>query len=169
MQHSATPKATLATFVRSFVFGVEDSLVSTAGLLAGLAVAQTHRETILAAGVVLIFVEAFSMATGSYLSEGSAEKYLSKNEVGSRVPFFSGIIMFFSYFIAGFIPLAPYVFLAAPFAFWWSVAVSLAALFVLGSVGAKISKTQLLRGGIKMFLFGGAALLLGVTVGAFFQ
>lgn len=162
-------KAALATFVRTFVFGVEDSLVSTAGLLSGLAVANTPREIILTAGLVLICVEAFSMATGSFLSEGSAEKYLTKSDEGSRTPLISSIIMFFSYFLAGFIPLAPYVFLAAPFAFWTSISVSLLSLFVLGLMGAKISQTHLFRGGMKMFLFGGIALILGVTVGGFFK
>lgn len=164
-----TSKAMLATFVRNFVFGVEDSLVSTAGLLSGLAVAHTSREVIFTAGVVLICVEAFSMAVGSFLSESSAEKYLFKSEVGSHTPFFSSIIMFFSYFIAGFIPLTPYIFLSEPFALWSSMAVSLAALFVLGLVGAKIAKTRLLRGGIKMLIFGGIALILGVTVGMIFR
>lgn len=169
MKYGNTSQATLATFVRTFVFGVEDSLVSTAGLLSGLAVADTPREIILTAGVVLICVEAFSMATGSFLSEASAEKYLTKSDEGSRTPFFSSIIMFFSYFLAGFIPLAPYVFLPAPFAFWTSIAISLASLFVLGLTGAVVSKTHLLRGGLKMFIFGGIALLLGVTVGGFFK
>ncbi len=169
MNYNETSKATLATFIRTFVFGVEDSLVSTAGLLSGLAVANAPREIILTAGAVLICVEAFSMATGSFLSEESAEKYLTKSDEGSRTPFFSSIIMFFSYFIAGFIPLAPYVFFDATVAFWISIATSLLALFVLGLVGARISETHILRGGLKMFIFGGIALLLGVAVGGFFN
>lgn len=169
MKHAPPSKATLAIFVRTFVFGVEDSLVSTAGLLSGLAVAHTPRETILVAGVVLIFVEAFSMATGSYLSETSAEKYISNSELGSHTPMLSSFIMFFSYFLAGFIPLAPYLFMTGMAAFWCSIIISLCSLFVLGLIGARISKTRMFLGGVKMFLFGGAALLLGVTVGALFN
>jgi VIT1/CCC1 family predicted Fe2+/Mn2+ transporter len=158
-----------AMFVRNFVFGVEDSLVSTAGLLSGIAVANVPRETILLAGIVLIFVEAFSMAVGSFLSESSAEKYLAKHEVVSRTSVLSAGVMFFSYFFSGFLPLAPYLFLPVEIAFWCSMVVSLIALFVLGVVGAKISQTSLLRGGIKMCMIGGIALLLGVLVGTFFN
>jgi predicted membrane protein (TIGR00267 family) len=109
------------------------------------------------------------MATGSFLSETSAEKYLTKSDKGSRTPFFTSIIMFFSYFLAGFMPLAPYVFLNATVAFWTSIAISLSALFALGVIGARISETRVLYGGIKMLIFGGIALLLGVTVGGFFN
>jgi VIT1/CCC1 family predicted Fe2+/Mn2+ transporter len=49
-------------YLRNFIFGVEDSLVSTVGLLSGVAVAGVASRTILLTGVVLIFVEAFSMA-----------------------------------------------------------------------------------------------------------
>jgi len=68
-------KNTLAVYVRNFVFGVEDSLVSTVGLLSGIASAGASTATIFLTGTVLIFVEAFSMAVGSYLSEESVEEY----------------------------------------------------------------------------------------------
>ena len=97
--HFHASKAALAVFVRNFVFGVEDSLVSTAGLLSGLAVAHTARETIFTAGVVLICVEAFSMAAGSFLSEESTEEYEQKSVVRSLIPIGGAVVMFFSYFI----------------------------------------------------------------------
>ena len=57
--------------VRNFTFGVEDSLVSTVGLLAGIAFAGVNAGTVVLTGAVLIFVEGFSMAVGSLLSEQS--------------------------------------------------------------------------------------------------
>ena len=65
------------SYLRNFVFGVEDSLVSTVGLLSGIAIAGMNRESIFATGVVLIFVEAVSMAAGSFLAETSAETVTS--------------------------------------------------------------------------------------------
>ena len=56
---------------------MEDSLVSTVGLLSGVAVANVPMTTILLTGLILIFVEAISMAAGSFLSEYSAEGYAS--------------------------------------------------------------------------------------------
>ena len=45
-----------ALYTRSFIFGVEDSLVSTTGLLAGIATAGVPPATIFLSSVFLIFV-----------------------------------------------------------------------------------------------------------------
>jgi len=115
-------------FIRNFVFGVEDSLVSTVGLLSGIAIAGTETKTIILAGVVLIFVEAFSMGAGSLLSENSAAEVAVGEEVPLRHSYKASSIMFISYFVAGFIPLFPYLFLEVSTAFWVSILASLVAL-----------------------------------------
>ena len=81
-----------ALLVRNFVFGIEDSLVSTVGLLSGVAVAAVPRETIILIGVVLILVEAFSMAVGSFLSEQSTEEYVRQGAMSYRGSLAGGII-----------------------------------------------------------------------------
>ena len=58
--------------VRDVVFGLEDSLVSTVGTITGVAVATHSPYIVMLTGVVLISVEAVSMAAGSYLSSKSA-------------------------------------------------------------------------------------------------
>lgn len=58
--------------VREVVFGLEDSLVSTLGTVTGVAVGTHDVFVVLLTGVVLVFVEAISMAAGSYLSSKSA-------------------------------------------------------------------------------------------------
>jgi len=50
------------------VFGVEDSLVSTLGVLTGVAAGTQSTYVVVLSGVVLIFAEGLSMAAGSYLS-----------------------------------------------------------------------------------------------------
>jgi VIT1/CCC1 family predicted Fe2+/Mn2+ transporter len=95
--------------VRSFIFGVEDSLVSTVGLLSGVAAAGMSRPSILLTGVVLIFVEAFSMGVGDLLSGHAAEEYEKKTQVSLTHALPEGTVMFFSYLISGFIPLFPYI------------------------------------------------------------
>ena len=154
-----------AGYIRNFVFGVEDSLVSTVGLLSGIAIAGVGAQTILLTGMVLVFVEAFSMGVGSFLSEESAEEYLRKSDGISRFPITAGAIMFTSYLIAGFVPLLPYAFLEPVFALWISVLLSLGALFLLGVGGAAASGTSRMRSGVRMFLLGGVAIVVGVTVG----
>lgn len=158
-----------AMYVRNFVFGVEDSLVSTVGLLSGIASAGVERGTILLTGVILIFVEALSMAVGSYLSEYSAEEYMKHKEASFQHSFIGGVIMFFSYFFAGFIPLFPYVLAPRPMAFALSIIASLLALFALGVVSAKTVKRPFLRSAFRMLLLGGVAIAVGVIVGGFMQ
>ena len=155
-----------AAYFRNFIFGVEDSLVSTVGLLSGVAIAGVERETILLTGVVLIFVEAFSMAAGSFLSETSAEEYSTRRSAVSSSSLLAGSVMFASYFVAGFIPLFPYVVIAGELAFPLSIAASVGALFVLGLASGAISKTSLVRGALRMVIVGGIAIAVGVTVGS---
>lgn len=58
----------IAHVVEEVVFGVEDSLVSTMGVLTGVAAGTQSTYVVVLSGIVLIFAEATSMAAGSYLS-----------------------------------------------------------------------------------------------------
>jgi len=62
--------------VREFVFGIQDGLISTVGLLAGMQAAGSSRFVILMAGTAAICSGAFSMSAGAYLSS-KAEKEIS--------------------------------------------------------------------------------------------
>jgi VIT1/CCC1 family predicted Fe2+/Mn2+ transporter len=119
--------------VRNLIFGAEDSLVSTVGLISGIAIAGVPRATILLSGVILIFVEAFSMAAGSFLSERGTEEIVERKDMPLRYPLLGGFIMFVSYFVSGFIPLLPYLLTDVALAFKISVFASLLALFFLGA------------------------------------
>ncbi len=151
-------------YFRNFIFGVEDSLVSTVGLLSGIAVAGMSRETIFITGVVLILVEALSMAAGSFLSETSAEEY--EHAGGStNSSLFGGLIMFVSYFVAGFVPLLPYVVLPGLLSLPASIIFSLLALFLLGAVSGALSGVSVASRGLRMMLIGGVAIVAGAAAG----
>jgi VIT1/CCC1 family predicted Fe2+/Mn2+ transporter len=153
-----------AVYVRNFIFGVEDSLVSTVGLLSGIAAADASRGTIVLTGVVLIFVEAFSMGVGSYLSENSTTNFedLTTNR---RTPIIGGVIMLFSYLVAGLVPLLPYIIIHQQSAFWWSIGCSLAGLLVLGIISGRMFGARGASKGLRMFLLGGLAIAIGVAAG----
>ena len=153
------------SFFRNFIFGVEDSLVSTVGLLSGIALATVPGETILLTGTVLIFVEAFSMAAGSYLSESSADGYASGKDSPANGNIADALVMFFSYFVSGFIPLFPYAVWPVELALKVSISSSVAALFLLGLLSAALSGTKLLKSGIRMAIIGGMAIVVGATAG----
>ncbi len=160
-----TSRQAQSVFARNFIFGVEDSLVSTVGLLAGIAAADASRQTILLTGGVLIAVEALSMGVGSLLSESFAEEYVDGKAEKERHSVGGALIMFVSYAIAGFVPLFPYIVLENGLAFYISIFVSVLALFLLGFLGARYFGARGYKSGIRMFLLGGGAIGVGILVG----
>ncbi len=66
--------------MREIVFGLEDSLVSTVGAVSGIAVGSGDRYVVILAGIVLVAVEAVSMAAGSFLSSKSAAEVSAERE-----------------------------------------------------------------------------------------
>ena len=153
-----------ALFLRNFLFCVEDGLVSTVGLICGNAVAGVPRETIFLTGVVLIFVEAFSMAAGSFLSEASVEE-MDGGEDDTRGSVAAGAVMFASYFVAGFIPLFPYLVFAVGQAFPLSVSCSVLALLLLGYWSGRKTNSAW-RKALRMAFVGGLAILVGILAGS---
>jgi VIT1/CCC1 family predicted Fe2+/Mn2+ transporter len=147
---------------RNFIFGAEDSLVSTLGILFGIASAgEFTRHQIFLAGIIAIVVEATSMGAGSFLSESSAMEIDKRTNLD---PLKDGLIMYFAYFFSGFIPLTPYLLLEVNTAKYVSVLASLVALFILGYLPAKNPKSA-----IKMALVAGAAATIGFLVAHIFS
>ena len=158
---------TSVSYFRNFIFGVEDSLVSTVGLLSGVAVANVSREHIILTGIILLLVEGLSMAVGSFLTEYSVEEYTHQTERPTKRNVISGVIMFFSYFLSGFIPLSPYMFLPVGTALVMSVVLSIFSLFILGVISAKISNSSIIKDGFRMAVVGGVAISVGMIAGNF--
>jgi len=67
--------------LRAAVFGINDGLISNAGLILGLAGAGTDAKTILLAGIAGCVAGAFSMASGEYLSVQS-QKEMFEYQIG---------------------------------------------------------------------------------------
>lgn len=64
--------------LREIVFGMEDGIVSTAGAVIGIAAGTRDARVVIFAGIILIVVEALSMAAGSFLSEKSQRQLLEQ-------------------------------------------------------------------------------------------
>lgn len=155
--------------LRNFIFGVEDSLVSTVGLLAGIAAADVTRSAIITTGVVLIVVEGLSMGIGSFLTEETTDEMEGeKSETSKSIT--GGIVMLFSYCLAGLVPLAPYAFFSGIFAVYFSVVASLIGLFALGcGTSLYYHRQSPLHHGLKMMFMGGLAVVIGMLIGKAFS
>jgi len=159
-------------YLRNIIFGVEDSLVSTVGLLSGIDIGHVPNSTILFTGIVFIAVEAFSMAVGSFLSEESVEEYEEKGKSAgagspSMAPAAGAAIMFASFVVAGFIPLLPYLLVSGYSSLIISIVISLIALGILGYASAIVTKASPSKRTFRMVLLGGSAIIIGALVSYF--
>ncbi len=151
-------------YLRSSLFGVEDALVSTTGMIVGLIAASPTKEFILLASLITIAVEASSMGAGEFLSERAVHE-LEKDELTTNNFIFGGIIMFSSYALAGLIPVLPILFFPLPQAGFISVICAFIGLYLLGYTKGKIVKINRNRSGIEMLVVGGIAAIIGIAVG----
>jgi len=71
-------KLGILSVIRELVFGVEDGMISTLGVLTGIAIGTNNHSVVILSGFVIIIVESISMGVGSYLSTKSVK------EVGER-------------------------------------------------------------------------------------
>lgn len=151
-------------FIRNLVFGVEDGLVSTLGFVSGIASVQASSSTLLLAGIVLIFVESFSMAAGSFLSAESIRDLSPRGRKSTTSSILGAIVMFLAYVGAGALVIAPYVVIPPSRALGWSIGLSLAALFLLGVFSARVARVSAFARGVRMVVVGGVAIGLGIFV-----
>ena len=156
-----------ALYLRSIVFGINDSLVSTVGFLAGISVAGVPKSIIVLTGIVYALVESFSMAMGDFVSEESAEEYASKSSGNNRHSLLAAIFMFISCVLASLIPLLPYILFSTDSALFVSIGLSVLSLFIVGMISARFSRLPVLWRGVRMALLGGMAIVMGVAVGMF--
>ncbi|MBA3678860.1 VIT1/CCC1 transporter family protein [Candidatus Saccharibacteria bacterium] len=154
-------------YIHSGFFGVEDSLVSTTGALAGIAIGATSKSAIIATSLVIIAVESTSMAASEFISE-ETEEDIEKEKVPAS-PFISGLIIFIGYIVAGLIPLFPYLVLPHIQAIPVSIVSALIGLFFLGIYKGRLSHKSPTRSAIEVLIIGGIAATIGLAVGIIFK
>jgi len=154
-------------YIHSGFFGVEDSLVSTTGALAGIAISATSKSAIIATALVIIAVESTSMAASEFISE-ETEEDIEKEKVPAS-PLISGLIIFVGYIVAGMIPLFPYLVLPHLQAIPVSIVSALIGLFFLGIYKGKVSHKSPTRSAIEVLVIGGIAATIGLVVGIIFK
>lgn len=155
-------------YLRSVLFGIEDSLISTTGLIAGISIGSDNKSFVLMAGLVAVAIEAVSMGAGEYLSDEAVQE-LDKVKRHRENPLLSGTLMISSYFAAGIIPLAPIIFFGFPLSLIVSLAFAFICLFLIGYIKGKAVKVKPYRSGLKILFVGGIATLLGLAVGLLFK
>lgn len=153
-------------YLQSAMFGFNDALVSTTGVIVGVSTGTSNKEIVILAGIVTILVEALSMGAGQYNSSKSAHQ-LEKSDA-AKIPLISGIIMFVSYFLAGLVPLLPIIFFPMSYSREVAISAALIGLFILGYIKGKVVKVSPLKSALEILIIGGIATAIGLIVGTIF-
>jgi len=151
-------------YFRSVMFGLQDGLVSTTGVVAGISAGVSDRAIIILASFVAISVEASSMAAGQYSSEKAVHEMTKKGRHRDSL-IIGATLMFFSYLAAGLIPIVPFLVFPPDIARAISILAALIGLFALGYFKGKIVKHRALRSAAEMLFIGGLATVIGLVVG----
>lgn len=155
-------------YLKSIIFGFQDSLVSTTGVIAGVAAGTSNKEIVILAGIVTIAVESLSMGAGQYMSQKAAHQ-MEKEKVHGDNLIVGGGLMMGSYFLGGLVPLTPIILFDLPLSVTLSVIFALGGLFVLGYIKARIVKVNPLKSALEILVLGGFATIVGVIVGRIFR
>lgn len=154
-------------YLRSIVFGLQDGLVSTTGVVVGVSVAVADKRFILLSAFITIAVEALSMASGQYLSEKSVHDLPNSRHRDNL--FLGSLFMFFSYIVGGVVPIIPILLGFVSFTPYLSIYYAFVGLFILGFAKARIFGGQILRSSLEMLLVGGLSVIIGITIGSLFK
>jgi predicted membrane protein (TIGR00267 family) len=159
--------------VREIVMGAQDNLTTVLAVMLGVSIGSGRADMVALAGLSAAVAEAVSMG-GVLYSSTRAEAALEARAGTDRTettrarlaPVASGVVTCLAALLGGLVPLAPFVLLPLPAAIYASVAASVVALFVLGSVIGRISGSTWWRDGIRLLLVAGLAALASAAVGA---
>jgi len=161
--------------LREIIFGLEDGIVSTLGVLVGIAVGTSNKQFVILSGLVVIFVESLSMAAGTYLSNKSEmELHLSSDKKHplfslfhrhSSLPIKESFYMGISYVLGGLVSLSSFFFLNPLNATLAAIFLSSTTIFIMGFIKGRLAQINPLKSGLEMVLVSASASFIGYMVG----
>lgn len=155
-------------YLRSGLFGIQDGLVSTTGVIVGISTGVEDKAIIILAALVAVTVEASSMAAGQYSSEKAVHQ-MDKTGKHTDSLIVGALIMFGGYFLGGLVPIIPTILLNQPEARVAAVILAFFGLFILGYIKGHLVKVSTLRSAFELFIIGAIATTLGLIVGYIFR
>jgi vacuolar iron transporter family protein len=155
-------------YLRSALFGLQDGLVSTTGVVVGISTGVSDKAIIILAAFVAVSVEASSMAAGQYSSEKAVHQ-MDKEGKHTDSLIIGAIIMFISYLLAGLIPILPILFFEQNGATTMSVISAFVGLFLIGLIKGYVVKYKPLRSAAELFIIGAIATTIGLLVGHYLK
>jgi VIT1/CCC1 family predicted Fe2+/Mn2+ transporter len=152
--------------------GAQDNLTNVLAVMLGVSIGTGRADLVALAGMSAAVAEAVSMG-GVLYSSTRAENVLDEHaRVTARTaprialtPVRSGLLTFVAALLGGLIPLSPFAVLPLPAAVPVSIAVSVAALFLLGTAIGRISGSMWWREGLRLVFVAGLAAIASAAIG----
>lgn len=155
-------------YLRSLMFGLQDGIVSTTGVVVGISTGIENKAVIVLAALVAVSVEATSMAAGQYMSEKAAHQL---DKTGSKTDslIVGALIMFVAYMVGGMFSIIPTLIFNQPAARYIAIASSFFGLFLIGYLKGYLVDHKPIRSAVELFIIGGIATSIGLIVGHFLK
>ena len=151
-------------YLRSLMFGLQDGIVSTTGVVVGISTGVSDRQIIVLAALVAVTVEASSMAAGQYSSEKAVHQ-MNKSAKHTDNLYMGALIMFLAYLMGGSFSIIPILVFDQPIARVFAIASAFAGLFIVGLLKGYLVEHRPLRSAIELFIIGSITTTVGVIVG----
>jgi len=151
-------------YLRSLMFGLQDGIVSTTGVVVGISTGVNNKEIVVLAALVAVTVEATSMAAGLYSSEKAVHQ-MDKSGKHTDSLLIGALIMFIAYMIGGSFSIIPTIIFDQSTGRILAVASAFTGLFIIGYIKGHIVEHKPLRSAVELFIIGSIATTIGVIVG----
>ena len=150
------------------MFGLQDGIVSTTGVVVGISTGVSNKEIVILAALVAVTVEASSMAAGQYSSEKAVHQ---KDKSGKHTDslLIGGLIMFFAYLLGGAFSIIPTILFPQEVSRILAIISAFSGLFIIGYLKGQLVDHKPLRSAIELFIIGSIATTIGVIVGYFLK
>jgi VIT1/CCC1 family predicted Fe2+/Mn2+ transporter len=170
-RHVAIPRVIERAAVREILMGAQDNLTNVLAVMLGVSIGSGRSDLVALACISAAVAEAVSMGGVLYSSTRAGNNHERRvhgdpaEGAGSLSPSQSGLTTFAAALIGGLVPLVPFAVLPLRAAVVASVAISIVALFALGSWTGKISGGVWWRDGLRLLLVAGIAAFAAAAVG----
>ncbi|OGH38970.1 MAG: hypothetical protein A3B44_03665 [Candidatus Levybacteria bacterium RIFCSPLOWO2_01_FULL_38_21] len=151
-------------YLRSLMFGLQDGIVSTTGVVVGISTGVSDKAIIVLAALVAVTVEASSMAASQYSSEKAVHQ-MDKSGKHNDNLYIGTLIMFVAYLMGGSFSIVPILVFDQPIARILAIASAFVGLFIIGYIKGYLVKHRPLRSAIELFIIGSIATAVGIIVG----
>jgi len=155
-------------YLRSLMFGLQDGIVSTTGVVVGISTGTSDKSIIVLAALVAVMVEATSMAAGQYTSEKAVHQ-MDKTGKHTDNLLLGALIMFFAYLMGGMFSIIPTLLFRQPEAKIIAIMSSFVGLFLIGYLKGYIVEHKPLRSAVELLIIGSVATSIGLVVGYFLK